>query len=42
MNWLNYYKKVKAISTNGLTNNLREQFSIINKAKFFSLGIFQN
>ena len=30
MNWLNYYKKVNAM--NGLTNNLREQFSIINKA----------
>ena len=35
-------KKVKALSTKGLTNNLMNKFSILNGAKYFSLGIFEN
>ena len=35
-------KKNKAISTNRLTKDLIYKFSIINGAKYFSLGIFQN
>ena len=35
-------KKVKALSTRGLTNNLMNEFSILNGAKYFSLGIFEN
>ena len=35
-------KKVKAISTKRLTKNLINKFSILNGAKYFSLGIFQN
>ena len=35
-------KKVKAISTKGLTKDLTDQFSIINGAKYFCLGIFKN
>ena len=35
-------KKVKAISGKGLTKELINKFSIINGAKYFSLGIFQN
>ena len=35
-------KKVKAISAKGLTKDLRNKFSILNGAKYFSLGIFQN
>ena len=35
-------KKVKAISTEGLTKDLIDKFSILNGAKYFSLGIFQN
>ena len=35
-------KKVKAISTKGLTTNLINKFSILDGAKYFSLGIFQN
>ena len=35
-------KKVKAISTKGLTKDLINKFSILNGAKYFSLGIFQN
>ena len=35
-------KKVKAISTKGLTKDLIDKFSILNGAKYFSLGIFQN
>ena len=32
-------EKVKAISTKGLTKNLIHKFSILNRAKYFSLGI---
>ena len=35
-------KKVKAISTKGLTKDLINEFCIRNGAKYFSLGIFQN
>ena len=35
-------KKAKAISTKGLTKDLIYKFSILNRAKYFSLGIFQN
>ena len=35
-------KKVKAISTKGLTKDLINKFSILNGAKYFSLRIFQN
>ena len=35
-------KKVKAISTKGLTKDLLNKFSIHNTAKIFSSGIFQN
>ena len=35
-------KKVKAISTKGLTKDLINKFSILNGAKTFSSGIFQN
>ena len=35
-------KKVKALSTKKLTKNLINKFSILNGAKYFSSGIFQN
>ena len=35
-------EKVKAISTKGLTKDLINKFSILNGAKYFSSGIFQN
>ena len=35
-------KKVKAISTKALTKDFIDKFSIINGAKYCSLGIFQN
>ena len=35
-------KKVKAISTKGLRKDLTNTISILNGAKYFSLGIFQN
>ena len=35
-------KKVKAISTKGLTKDLINKCSILNGAKYFSSGIFQN
>ena len=35
-------KKVKAISTKGLTKDLINKFSILNGTNYFSLGIFQN
>ena len=35
-------KKVKAISTKGLTKDLISKFSILNGAKYFSSGMFQN
>ena len=34
-------KKVKAISTKGLTKDLISKFSILNGAKYFYPGIFQ-
>ena len=34
--------KVKAISTTGLTKDSINKFSILNGAKYFSSGIFQN
>ena len=42
MNQVSYQKKVKAISTKGLTIDLIKIFSILNRAKYFSSGIFQN
>ena len=35
-------KKVKAILTKGLTKDLIDKLSILNGAKYVSLGIFQN
>ena len=35
-------KKVKTVSTKGLTKDLINKFSILNGAKYFSLGLFQN
>ena len=35
-------EKVKAISTKGLTKDLINKFSILNGAKYFPSGIFQN
>ena len=35
-------KKVKAISTKEITKDLIDKFSILNRTKYFSLGIFQN
>ena len=35
-------KKVKAVSTKGLTKDLINKISILNAAKYFPLGIFQN
>ena len=39
---MNCQKKVKAISTKGLTKDLINKFSIFNGAKYSSSGIFQN
>ena len=39
---MNYQKKVKAMLTKGLTKDLINKFSILNTAKYFSSGIFQN
>ena len=39
---MNYPKKVKAISAKGLTKDLINKYSILNGAKYFSLGTFQN
>ena len=39
---MNYKKKVKKISTKGLAKDLINKFRILNGAKYFSLGIFQN
>ena len=39
---MNYHKKAKAISTKGLTKDLINKFSILNGAKSFSSGMFQN
>ena len=35
-------KEVKSVSEKGLTKDLTDKFSILNGAKYFSLGIFQN
>ena len=35
-------KKVSTISTKVLTKGLIDKFSILNEAKYFSVGIFQN
>ena len=35
-------KKVKAVSTKGLTKDLINKLGIFNGAKYFSSGIFQN
>ena len=39
---MNYQKKLKRISTKKLSKYLINRFSIFNKAKYFSLEIFQN
>ena len=39
---MNFQKKVKTISTKGLAKDLIDKFSILNGAKYFSSGIFQN
>ena len=39
---MNCQKKLKAISTKGLTKDLTNTFSILNGAKCFLSGIFQN
>ena len=38
---MNYKKKLE-ISTKGLTIDLRDKFNILDGAKYFSSGIFQN
>ena len=38
----NLSKKVRAISTKGLTKDLINKFSNLNGAKYFSIGIFQS
>ena len=35
-------EKIKAISTKGLTKYLINEYKILNGAKYFSSGIFQN
>ena len=42
MNCINYQKKLKAISTKGLTKDLINKYNILNEAKYFSPGILQN
>ena len=43
MNWMNYKSRLtKAVSTKGLTKDSVNKLSILNGAKYFSLGIFQN
>ena len=42
MNEMNYQKKLKTISTKGLKKDLINKYNILNGAKYFSLGIFQN
>ena len=39
---MNCQKKVKAISTKGLSKDLINKFNILNGAKYFSSEIFQN
>ena len=39
---MNYQKKVKAVSTKGLTKDLINRYNILNWAKYFSSKIFQN
>ena len=39
---MSYEKKVQAISRKRLTQDLINEFSIMDGAKYFSLGIFQN
>ena len=41
MNQIKYQKKVKAILTKGLTNDLINKFRILNAGKFFSSGKLQ-
>ena len=42
MNQMNYKKTFIGISTNWLTKDLINRFRILNGAKYFSLGRFQN
>ena len=42
MNYMNYKKKIEAISTKGLTKYFINGYKILNGAKYFSSGIFQN
>ena len=35
-------KKIKALSTKGLTKDFIDKFNILNRAKYFSSRIFQN
>ena len=39
---MNCQKKVKAIPTKGVIKNLINKLSILNEAKYFRSGIFQN
>ena len=39
---MNYQKKVKAITTKGLRKDLINKVSILNGAKYFSVGIFEH
>ena len=39
---MKYQKKVKAITTNALTKDLMNKFSILNGARYFSSGVFPN
>ena len=39
---MNYKKKVKAISTKVFTKDLINTFRVLNRATYFSSGLFQN
>ena len=41
MKWI-IKKKLKSISTKGLTKDLTNKFGILNGAKYFSSGMFQS
>ena len=42
MNYMNFKKQLKKISKKGFGKDLIDKFSILNGAKYFSAGIFQN
>ena len=38
---MNYQKNIRLISTEVIAKDLRNKFSIVNKTKYFSSGVFQ-